>query len=200
MIEDLTPTVRAIDPEIMTEPKRCLSRVFRDARYARGRTKYRNSSWITFRCPTDDRLSFPGFFVEITDDFCRWGMGSYEQSVKTMAELRKFITENTEEFREIVGAFSGNERLHIEGEFYKKTHRDSPEILPEGLEEWYSVKSFYITSGNLPCEVMSDSEIVGTIIRDFEQLGGLYRLLKDIQQKIAEENYSKQLSALNYFD
>ena len=200
MIFDLTPTVRTVDFDIMTEPKRCLSRIYRDARYARGKTKYRNSAWITFHCPTNDEVSYPEFFVEITDSFCRWGMGAYAMQAKEMAELRKFIAENPDEFKKIIKPFSKNKGLHIAADYYKKTHRDSPEVLPEGLEEWFQIKSFYMTSGNLPCDVMADGKIVETIARDFEQLGGFYNLLKNIISNLAAENYSKQLSALNFFE
>ena len=52
LILALTPQMRKIDPEFITEPKRCLAHIYRDVRYSPDGTLYRNRLWLTFKRPS----------------------------------------------------------------------------------------------------------------------------------------------------
>lgn len=65
LIDELTPTVLSIDPELDCTPKigRCISRLYRDTRFSKDKSLYRDVVWCTFSQRGDAlpcfSLSFP---------------------------------------------------------------------------------------------------------------------------------------------
>ena len=76
LIDELTPTVLSIDPELDCTPKigRCISRLYRDTRFSKDKSLYRDVVWCTFSQRGD---ALPCFFFEFSPRCVRWGMGYY---------------------------------------------------------------------------------------------------------------------------
>lgn len=188
MVEDLTPTVREIDPDLITEPVKCLSRIYRDARFTKDKHLYRDSAWIVFRRPTENNLEGPAFFAEIMRDAVRYGMGAYDSSPKTMAAIRKFIVDSPETFAEAVEPIVKSGLL-VCGERYKRLPAGFTERAEQlGLRQWYEMKNFFISSPELPHETFFEPEIVNEIAEKFKATAAFYKLLLEIERnKIVDD-------------
>ena len=181
MIEDLTPTVREIDPAVITEPSKCISRIYRDSRFSKDKHLYRDSAWIVFRRPSSDYLEGPAFFAEIMQSGVRYGMGAYDSSPKAMAGLRNFISDSPELFYQTVTPIAEN-GLSVIGEKYRRAQTGLSERAAElGLGSWFELKNFFISSPVLPHEAFYSPDIVTEIAEKFGAMGPFYRLLWDIE-------------------
>lgn len=188
LVTDLTPVVREIDPKIITEPKSCLSRIYRDTRFSKNKSLYRNTAWICFRQPYEDYLKVPSFFVELSPRVCRYGMGSYEIGAKTMRALRNDIQADPDSFRLCISEIESDPDLFISGEEYRRT----PSGCPEGLEKWFSLKYFYICSSDIPISG-TRSGFSDYIAVQFKKMALLYaELVKVEMQRVLDENTSEK--------
>jgi len=79
LVGDLTETMRAIDPALITIPAvdKTISRIYRDTRFSRNKSPCRTCLWITFKRRSPDWKQAPCFFFELTADSYRYGMGFY---------------------------------------------------------------------------------------------------------------------------
>ena len=190
LVEDLTPTVREIDPDFITEPVKCLSRIYRDARFTKDKSLYRDSAWIVFRRPTENNLEGPAFFAEIMRDGCRYGMGAYDSSPKTMMALRKFIVDSPETFAEAADPIT-NSGLLVMGDRYKRFPAGFTELAEsKGLRPWYEMKNFFISSPILPHEAFFSADIVDEISEKFKVCASFYKLLCEIEKYVIMDDGS----------
>lgn len=182
MISELTPQMLKIDPAFITEPKRCLARIYRDVRFSRGGSLYRNCLWLIFKRPSDNWLEIPAFFFELTEDDCSYGMGYYTAKATDMADLREYIAQNPRSFKKAVKAIEDDPLLTICGERYKRPKPGAP----VGLEEWFELKNFYI-GATLPLKSAMSADILGTVSEGFEKIKELYHILVTEIPEMREE-------------
>ena len=131
----------AIDPDLIIEPRRVVSRIYRDTRFSRNKSPYKTTMWLTFKRPLKEWQDAPCFFFEIGVDFYRFGMGFYSASKGTMDRLRQVIDRKPGEFRSAVAFLDGQETFVLEGEKYKRLLDGQKD---EDLLEWYQRKNFYL--------------------------------------------------------
>lgn len=187
LIEDLSPVVREIDPQIITRPSKCLSRIYRDSRYTKDKHLYRDTAWMVFHRPAEHMLEGPGFFAEIMREGTRYGMGAFSYTPKEMASMRNYISENPDLFYEAVAPIEAG-GLRVVGESYKRMPSGLSERAKElGLEKWYAFKFFYISSPILPHESFFSPGIVNEISEKYRLLAPFYRLLIEIAQYRASD-------------
>ncbi len=175
LIELLTPTIRKIDPELVTDPKKCLSRMYRDARRVKGGCLYRDHVWLVFKRPQNDTLfESPSFYFEITPDGCSCGMGFYCAHAKIMEKWRKYIAENPNAFAEAVEPIEDSEILTAHGQSYARPKPDCP----AGLEKWYNFKTFFINT-DIDISAIKSPGLADFLAEQFKTCAPLYRILSD---------------------
>ena len=86
LVGELTPFMRSVDPLIVCEPKvdRTISRIYRDLRYAKYDTLYRNEVWLSFRRDHKEFPLYPQFYVYVTPLEYGYGCGYYIASKEVM--------------------------------------------------------------------------------------------------------------------
>lgn len=131
----------AIDSDLVTEPRRVVSRIHRDTRFSRDKSPYKTTMWLTFKRPLKEWQDAPAFFFEITADSYRYGMGFFSASRETMDRLRKVIGEKPEKFRREVAFLTGQNTFVPEGEMYKRLLDGQKET---DLLDWYQRKNLYL--------------------------------------------------------
>lgn len=185
LIELLTPTVRSIDEHLVTEPKRCLSRMFRDARRVKGGLMYRDHVWLVFKRPQQDTLfENPSFWFEITPTDCSCGMGFYCAHARIMEKWRNYIAENPRSFAEAVAPIEAHPLLNVHGQSYVRPKPDCP----HGLEKWYNFKTFFITS-DMDISFIESPDLADHLADIYKACAPLYRILCDeILNKDSEFN------------
>ena len=121
LIDELTPTVLSIDPELDCTPKigRCISRLYRDTRFSKDKSLYRDVVWCTFSRRGDD---LPCFFFEFSPRCVRWGMGYYCTPRPVMEQLRLMAAGDHPLYTAAMNSVRSSSRLVLTGEKYKRPH------------------------------------------------------------------------------
>ena len=107
LVTDLAPAMTAIDRQLVTIPTvgKTLSRIYRDTRFSKDKSKYRDAMWLVFRRSNRDWTQMPAFYFELTPGWYRYGMGFYSALPATMARFREKIDSDPAAFLKTV-AFS----------------------------------------------------------------------------------------------
>ena len=157
----------AIDQDLITEPRRVVSRIHRDTRFSRDKSPYKTRLWLTYKRPLTLWQDAPAFFFELSADSYRYGMGFFAASRETMDRLRARIDRDQEAFRATVAFLDGQEAFVLAGEKYKRLldGQKAEEIL-----EWYQRKSLYLV-----CNRPLDGRLFGRGVLD-ELTAGFGRL------------------------
>ena len=68
LIEKLTPAMLSIDSQFVTVPRadKIICRIWRDTRYSRDPSLYRNSMWIIFKRDRMHSTDYPGIASALT--------------------------------------------------------------------------------------------------------------------------------------
>lgn len=185
LIEYLSPLMEKIDPEIICTPKK-ISRLYRDARYAKGKSIFRESIWCSL-CRRKERfISKPEFYFYISPDGFGWGCGYYQTPTSVMENLRSLIIEKDKTAVAALKAFDKQSRFELQGELYKRDH--FPEQ-PEKLKEWLNRKSLSVSFDCDDPALLFSKDLKETIRSDFESIADIYRLFI----KAEEMNAGKQV-------
>ena len=185
LIELLTPTIRKIDPQLITDPKKCLSRIYRDARRVKGGCMYRDHVWLVFKRQQNDTLfENPSFYFEITPYGCSCGMGFYCAHARIMEKWRNYIAENPRAFEEAIDPIEESEILDAHGQSYARPKPDCP----PGLEKWYNFKTFFINT-DMDISFIKSPDLADFLAEQFNTCAPLYKILSDeILNKDSEFN------------
>jgi uncharacterized protein (TIGR02453 family) len=184
----LEPFLGELDPELETNPKtgRCLGRIFRDIRFARDKSLFRESIDVLFFSSACGRTKAPGFAVGLRADICYIGawLGA------SMTGWRKRFEANIaaapgqfERYLEENGNLGG---FRLRSESYK---RERVSGLPPLAREWAQRKYFYLADMVPEAETVSlGPEILGRIEGNFLRLYPLYlyatseRIVQDLER------------------
>ena len=173
----------SLDPMMNTIPTKMVSRIRRDTRYTKDKSLYRENMWIMFMRDKHQWRGYPCLWFEVTPSSYSYGVGFFGDEPGLMAEFRKFLREESEEF--IQAAIScENSGARLSATHYKRPQPDCP----TGLEEYYNCKDFYFInfSGNL--KDLESKKIIGILREAYKAYAPMYRFLL----KVSDSYYSKE--------
>lgn len=163
-----------IEPEIMRDHKRALSRIRRDTRFSRDKTKYRANFWAMF---TRDKRIYeyhPGFFFELRPDGAMWGAGMYFADERLQDSYRGMVLDRRPEFLEAKAAYEAQDVFIFDpDDAYKRTKYPNE---PEDVRVWLDRKSIYMIHNEEP-EAAFVPDLADRLIRDFRLVYPYYRFL-----------------------
>ncbi len=178
----LGPTLEAIDGQIITEPKvdKTISRIYRDIRFSKNKTLYREEMWLSFR---RDKKAFPGypeFFFVVTPNEFLYGCGYYAAASNVMDCIRNLILDQNPMFLAAQNAYEGQSEFVIEGDLYKKSKYPQQ---PESIRAWLDRKSicFMVKSKDFS-ELFSD-RLHTKVMSIYKQMEPIYQFLVYAEQK-----------------
>lgn len=178
LIGALSDTMLGIDPEIVVEPKvdRTLSRVYRDTRYSKNKSRYRDSMWLYFR--RDKRMypGYPSFYFEINPVEIWWGCGLYLRDPETRDAYIKMVLDRDPMFLKAKGAYEGQSTYALaEGSRYKRSkHPDEP----EDIRHWLDLRGVYLEHVEGDISVTFEESLVDLLKRDFEIAAPMYEFFR----------------------
>jgi len=182
LVKDLAETVEEIDPLIITEPSKCVSRLHRDLRFSKDKvTLYRDHVWLVFKRRTGEDV--PAFYFEISPEGYFCGMGSWECSVKKMKMYRRYILRYPEEFREAVKPIKIFKCASV-----KYSRRFKEQCAPD-LDDWYMSKSVHVCFSGLDTDKLFSDKLVAEIKAAYKEASKLYTLLLNMENipELADE-------------
>lgn len=175
LVSDLGKFMLTIDTFFEIRPKvdKTISRIYRDTRFSKDKSLFKNNMWITFKRPSKDWKDAPAYFFEIFPDWYRYGLGYYSASKNTMDNFRNSIDENPDKFLDLISFYKkGIFQLH--GEKYKRL---VPNDHPDEIQDWYQMKSFYLSCDRPIDDTLFSLKLVDDLIKHFTVLKSLYQYL-----------------------
>jgi len=175
LIEALAPHMLLIDPRMEVRPAKALSRIFRDTRFSRDKSPYRDHHWVAFRRAGEPRDQAIMFWFEVRVEGLSWGLGFWGENRQAMDILRRRMISHPDDMLTLLPALEMND-LVISGEAYKKMQ--PPAALPEALKPIYPLKDLYITRKNIEPGLMFAPELLSQLVHDYQVMGPCYQILR----------------------
>ena len=172
---ELSDTIEMLDDTLERRPEKVLSRINRDLRFSKDKSPYRDWLWLAYRCDGEDKHRYPGFYVDISDGGMGMGLGFYEDNKPLTDALRTIIANDPSGVRAALDAADSSFTLNART--YKKL--TVPQNATEyGLQDWYKMKSFYVSATINDFELMRSSALIDFIKRGLLSLKPIYEVFK----------------------
>lgn len=180
LVESLTPTMQSIDPHIEVNPAigKSVSRIYRDTRFSKDKSRFRDRMWLTFKRDKKHWIDSPVYFFEIRPDGFYYGLGYYAATRATMDRVRESILRREKEFRHATAHLLPE--FELVGEAYKRPLQPDQ---PEAVATWYNRKSFSVMKENHDIAELFNPQLAATLAETFTQLAPLYTFLIRVEEE-----------------
>ena len=175
LIEHITPAMLAIDPGMEVRPAKCLSRIFRDTRFSRDKSPYRDHHWVAFRHAGIPKDQAPMFWMEIRVEQVSWGLGFWGENKEAMNLLRKRMLVAPEDFIAINSILYQRD-FELLGDNYRRLK--VPGELNSEVATWYSRKEIYVQKRKVDPQVVFNRGFSDMLMGDYAALAPLYRIMQ----------------------
>ena len=182
LAEEIATKIEHLDPAMTLQPRKTLSRIWRDVRFSRDKTTFREEAWLVFR--RGKGMEYPAFFVEISPVMWRYGMGYYCAPTKVMERMRELVLVGDRRYLAAQKAIERLEGFSIEGDLYKRPRYPDRTAAER---EWLERRGFAVIRNETEPGVLFTEELAGTLVKAFEDLAPVYRFLVEIHAEYAGE-------------
>ena len=181
-VNAMTETMLEIDENFVCDPKK-LSRLYRDARYSRGKSIFRDYVWYSFRRPKGER-PLPEFYFSISPDGMEYGCGLYCTGTDTMESMRKLILADDKNFKAALKAYKNQDVFTMYGDVYKRNRY--PEESAD-KQEWLNRKSMGMNCHSKDFKLLFSDKLAEKIAADFKAIAPVYQFY--LKAEMEKENY-----------
>lgn len=177
-LDKIEPYIHKIDPELSCDPKH-VSRLYRDARYAKGQSVFRDYVWYTFCRKRENNTSAPAFYFSVSPSGFDYGCGYYYTSTPTVAAMRKLILAGDASFDAAKKAFNGQKVFAMGGNMYKKDHYPDS---PAEDKAWLNNRNIFLYSTSKNFELLYSEKLPEKIGKDFIKIAPVYNFFVKAEQ------------------
>jgi len=189
IMEALADDFSCLDPSMLLNPSKMMSRVRRDTRFTKEKHMYRDEAWLMFMRPKSEHpFLWPCMWFEIKPGEGFWSAGvcGYEQTPKLMQFLRNCIAEQPEEFLAAAqSAIAGG--AVMEAESYKK---DRAPDAPEHLKAYLNAKSFVFIHRSYDLALLEGEALIDRLRAFYIACHPMYRWLMNAAEEFIAEGIS----------
>ncbi len=180
LVVELGGFMMSLDPYIETTPavNKTISKIYRDTRFSKNKSLFKNNIWITFKRPAKDWKDAPAYFFELSPDWYRYGMGFYSATPETMRRFREAIDTKPKEFAKAIAFYDKQKAFTVEGEKYRKIF--DPER-PGKINLWYQKRNLYLVCNRKINQRLFKRKIADDLAESFAMLGPLYHFLWEMK-------------------
>ena len=181
LVQDLDPTMRKIDLDLITTAKvdKTISRIYRDTRFSKDKSLYRDVMWCVFTRDRKENPYAPGFFFEFSPRDFRYGCGYYESMPKIMEKMRELILQDDPAFLKADAAYKKQKLFAMNGDVYKRAkHSDHP------AQDWLNRKNLYFTHDSMDFALLCSDDLAKVIGKGFEMLAPMYEFFCKVQKLV----------------
>ncbi|MDE6764289.1 MAG: DUF2461 domain-containing protein [Oscillospiraceae bacterium] len=179
VISGLTETMLAIDSSFVCDPKK-ISRLYRDARYSKGKSVFRDYVWYTFGRPRSEGGAPLGFYFSISPDGFDYGCGFYSTSSSVMETYRRLILEDNKSFRMALEAYRKQNVFTLYGDLYKRNKY--PEESVE-KQDWLNRKNIGLSCESKDFELLFSDRLIGKLAEDFKAIAPVYHFYLETENQ-----------------
>ncbi|MBN2089105.1 DUF2461 domain-containing protein [candidate division KSB1 bacterium] len=177
LVTDLAPTILSIDEQIEVTPaiNKTISRIYRDTRFSKDKSLFREDIWISFKRRLKPDFCLPEFYFYATPQHYEYGMGYYAADKKAMDQFKEAIIAHPGAFREAI-AFTKSPKnpFAFISEKYK---RGNTTEVPEEFRDWMLVKTFHFPFKREFDDSLFSGKLVGEMVEGYNLLGQLYQFI-----------------------
>ena len=171
-----------LDPVMVTNPVKMVSRVRRDTRYTKDKSMYRENMWIMFMRDKHQWVNYPCFWFEVTPRNYSMGIGFFGNDSAVMQNFRKAIRERTDEF-----ARAARRCEKTGAGFFGSEYKRMPAGCPAGMEPYYARKDFGFIIYSDKLDDLADETILDVIRKNYMAFSPMYSFLLSV----ADETFAK---------
>ncbi|MCH5194263.1 MAG: DUF2461 domain-containing protein [Oscillospiraceae bacterium] len=171
LVTDLTDTMLEIDPDFICDPKK-ISRLYRDARYSKGKSIFRDYVWYSFS-RSREAYDHPGFYFSISPNGFDYGCGYYTASTETMNILRGLILNDDKVWKAALKAYKGQSVFELYGDMYKRDRY--PEESPE-RKNWLNRRQIGLSCESKDFQLLFSDRLAEKVAEDFKSIAPIYKL------------------------
>ncbi len=181
LCDELTPIMLEIDSAFIVEPRRALSRIYRDTRFTKDKSLYRSNMWLTFI--RDKKLAdgLPGFFFEIGLWGFRYGCGYYCTGTEKMKLFREMLIDGEPIAEEAFDSFYKQDVFTLEGEMYKRPKYTQ---YGERMSQWLDRKDICFIKNSEDFELLYSDRLADVLKNDLILLKNQYRFMMSVESRI----------------
>ena len=176
LVARLSPAMLKIDPQFITEPRvdRTLSRIYRDTRFSKDKSLYRDNMWMVFMREKKLYEGLPAFYFDFSPQGFSYGMGYYQASVASMDAIRQMALDNAAPFKKADKVFRKQDIFRMEGEAYKRSkYPDQP---PE-KREWLDKKNISFNCHSTDVDLLFSDSLADALMDGYMLLAPIYDFL-----------------------
>ena len=175
LIDHLAPTMLEINANMEVRPNKCLSRIFRDARFSKDKSPCRDHHWVAFRQAGIPRESAPMYWMEVRVEKVSWGLGFWGENKKAMEHMRRRMVAKPKEFSALNALLKKND-FALAGEDYKRLK--VPDDLNPAVADWYPKKELLFVKEKIDPAIIFTPAFADTLAEDFKALAPVYHLMQ----------------------
>ncbi len=179
---EMAPAIEKMDPTIVTTPKinKVLSRIYRDTRFSRDKSLFRESVWLSFKKDKKEFRHYPEFFVVMTPQMLLYGCGYYYMQPETIKAMHKMIEENHPAWQKALKAFEKQNVFSLNGDKYKRTKYPD---YPENIRNWLDSKCIQCSNISMDFELVFSDKLGDKLCKDLVLMKDVYDFLVLCEQK-----------------
>jgi uncharacterized protein (TIGR02453 family) len=102
LVAQLNAAMTAFAPDYVTDPEKALYRIYRDTRFSKDKTPYKDHIAASFRRRGASGHEEPGYYFAVSHKEVAVGGGVYMPSPETLLAIRHHLAARHEEFRRIL--------------------------------------------------------------------------------------------------
>lgn len=188
MVLDLSDLLYDIDDKMYLDPVRAVSRVARDTRGNRSKTKYRENMWVFFRRYKKEYPSAPFYYFEFYPNSIGYGLVFWTWRPANFQIVHEMILENPKRFLNAVKACADAGFSFEAWDYYKK---DRYPNAPKELKPFLAAKNMAFSYRNLDITRISDPAIIEEIMLAFDIARPMYDFMIEAYERMMHEGLIK---------
>lgn len=173
---EMAPTIETLDPTIITIPKinKVLSRIYRDTRFSKDKTLFREAMWLSFKKDKKEFPHYPEFFVVLTPQKLLYGCGYYYMKPETVKAMRELIEENHPVWQKALKSYEKQNVFTLEGDAYKRSKYPD---YPENIRNWLDRKEVCCTHYSTDFDLVFSDKLGQKLCEDLVLMKDVYDFL-----------------------
>lgn len=181
LVADITPTILKINPDIIVNPTRIISRIRRDTRFTKNKMLYRENIWFALRHQKNE-LPTPCFWFEFFPDRYSYGCGVMSASPSFMRFWRQQIVEQSPKLLR-AAKLAEAAGFVLDSDSYKRSKAVDDRIDGK-LARWYDLKEIYMThtSGGI-ARLNQPQELVDELCAAYNSAAPMYKFLLSLTER-----------------
>lgn len=157
-ISDLLEAYKSLDPETNITYKEAVFRIYRDTRFSKDKTPYKNHVGALISRYGRKGKEYPGYYIHIEQGSLMLGGGAYFMEKNTLQAVREAIMGNHKAFSKVINNPKFKDKFgEVKGDKNKRLPKEFKEF--EAEEPLIANKQFYFMTELNPKHVLGENAV-----------------------------------------